>query len=160
MGYTFDFIEGEMWEKSPFSILDFTKQRKRWYQGVLLVVHSKELPWSKRIFLACQVYNYIFLPLLTSNILFSSVYPVPYPAFIDYVSSFITAVSVYMFIFGVIKSVDVKRVGLVRFAACLCSIVFVIPINVLLENIASVWSIIGKKHQFDIVDKKIKLMIN
>ncbi len=31
-GRTFDFIEGEMQEKSPFSFRDFLKQRKRWMQ--------------------------------------------------------------------------------------------------------------------------------
>ena len=32
-GHTFDFIEGEMLEKSPFTFKDFFKQRKRWMQG-------------------------------------------------------------------------------------------------------------------------------
>lgn len=43
-GYSFDFIEGEMWEKSPFTIYDFLQQRKRWLQGILLVVHSSHIP--------------------------------------------------------------------------------------------------------------------
>ncbi len=41
-GYSFDWIEGEMWEKSPFSVKDFLQQRKRWIQGIFLVVHDKE----------------------------------------------------------------------------------------------------------------------
>lgn len=43
-GFTFGFIEGEMWEKSPFTILDFLRQRKRWIQGLLLVTHSANIP--------------------------------------------------------------------------------------------------------------------
>lgn len=43
-GFSFDFIEGEMWEKSPFTISDFLQQRKRWLQGILLVVHSPYIP--------------------------------------------------------------------------------------------------------------------
>jgi len=35
-GYSFNFIEGEMWEKSPFTIWDFLQQRKRWMQVKLL----------------------------------------------------------------------------------------------------------------------------
>ncbi|KAK2706994.1 hypothetical protein QYM36_014874 [Artemia franciscana] len=31
-GYSFDFIEGEMWEQSPFTVKDFLEQRKRWLQ--------------------------------------------------------------------------------------------------------------------------------
>lgn len=30
LGFTFDWIEGEMYEKSPFTFMDFLRQRKRW----------------------------------------------------------------------------------------------------------------------------------
>jgi len=40
---------GEMWEKSPFTLSDFIKQRKRWLQGILLVVHDRRLPIRVRI---------------------------------------------------------------------------------------------------------------
>jgi cellulose synthase/poly-beta-1,6-N-acetylglucosamine synthase-like glycosyltransferase len=40
---------GEMWEKSPFTLADFVKQRKRWLQGILLVVHDSRLPLRSRI---------------------------------------------------------------------------------------------------------------
>ena len=43
-GYSFSFIHGEMWEKSPFNLLDFLQQRKRWLQGLLLVAHSSKIP--------------------------------------------------------------------------------------------------------------------
>nr|CAG4643243.1 EOG090X07AI [Ilyocryptus agilis] len=43
-GHSFDFVNGEMWEKSPFNIPDFIKQRKRWLQGLLLVAHSSKIP--------------------------------------------------------------------------------------------------------------------
>ena len=43
-GFTFGFIEGDMWEKSPFTILDFLHQRKRWLQGLLRVTHSANIP--------------------------------------------------------------------------------------------------------------------
>lgn len=42
-GYSFDFIEGEMHEKSPFTMWDFLQQRKRWLQGILLTVHSSKI---------------------------------------------------------------------------------------------------------------------
>ena len=44
LGYSFSFIEGDMWEKSPFTIKDFLHQRKRWLQGILLVAHSSKIP--------------------------------------------------------------------------------------------------------------------
>ena len=38
-----------MWEKSPFTLADFIKQRKRWIQGIFLVVHDSRLPIRVRI---------------------------------------------------------------------------------------------------------------
>jgi len=43
-GFSFNFIQGEMWEKSPFTLIDFLQQRKRWLQGLLLVTHSSKIP--------------------------------------------------------------------------------------------------------------------
>jgi len=45
-GYSFNFIQVEMWEKSPFIIMDFLQQRKRWLQGLLLVANSSEIPFK------------------------------------------------------------------------------------------------------------------
>ena len=45
-GYSFNFIQGEMWEKSPLIIMDFLQQRKRWLQGLLLVANSSEIPFK------------------------------------------------------------------------------------------------------------------
>lgn len=42
-GFTFDWIEGEMEEKSPFSFMDFLRQRRRWQQGAYFVAVSKNL---------------------------------------------------------------------------------------------------------------------
>ena len=44
-GYTFDFIEGEMHEKSPFTFSDFFKQRKRWMQVLFSIF--KNIFWEK-----------------------------------------------------------------------------------------------------------------
>ena len=55
-GYTFDWIEGEMQEKSPFSIADFFRQRKRWHQGFYFIATSKNLKWD----FTCFMFKYEF----------------------------------------------------------------------------------------------------
>ncbi len=42
-GFRFDWIEGEMQEKSPFTFIDFVSQRRRWQQGAYFVALSKNL---------------------------------------------------------------------------------------------------------------------
>ena len=58
-GYTFDFIEGEMWEKSPFTFDDFIKQRKRWMQGIFLVATDPKLSFKSRFFIGLSILAWI-----------------------------------------------------------------------------------------------------
>ncbi|KAK3577875.1 hypothetical protein CHS0354_021845 [Potamilus streckersoni] len=39
-GYKFNFVEGEMWEKSPFTVADYIRQRKRWFVGRMFTLLS------------------------------------------------------------------------------------------------------------------------
>ncbi|XP_054163777.1 beta-1,4-mannosyltransferase egh-like [Oppia nitens] len=52
IGYTFDWIEGQMWEQSPFTIKDFIRQRKRWMQGIYLVLLSPDIHFKYKIWVA------------------------------------------------------------------------------------------------------------
>jgi egghead protein (zeste-white 4 protein) len=39
------FIHAFMYEQSPFCVMDFVKQRARWFHGIWLIVWSPEIPW-------------------------------------------------------------------------------------------------------------------
>ena len=54
-GYTFDFIEGEMHEKSPFTFKDFIQQRKRWIQGFYLVCAAPVIPIRSKFLLTMSL---------------------------------------------------------------------------------------------------------
>ncbi|XP_018326378.1 beta-1,4-mannosyltransferase egh [Agrilus planipennis] len=155
-GYTFNFIEGEMWEKSPFTLWDFMQQRKRWVQGILLVVHSKAIPWKKKILLAISCYSWVTLPLSTSNIILAAVCPVPCPPLMDFIVAFIGAVNIYMYVFGVVKSLSIHRVGPCKLFLCILGALLTMPFNVVIENVAVIWGVIAKKHKFYVVNKNIK----
>ncbi|CAH4033346.1 unnamed protein product [Pieris brassicae] len=98
-GYSFNFVEGEMWEKSPFTLWDFMQQRKRWIQG---------------------------------------------------------AVNIYMYIFGVMKSFPMYRFGPLKFVMCIAGALATIPFNIVIENLAVIWGVLGKKHKFYVVNKEVK----
>ncbi|KAH7954056.1 hypothetical protein HPB49_015257 [Dermacentor silvarum] len=110
-GYTFDFIPGEMWEKSPFSFWDFLQQRKRWLQGIFLVVHSSTIPLRHKLFLALALYSWATIPLSTSNLILAAFCPIPCPALLNFLCAFVGAMNLYMYIFGVIKSFSLYRMG-------------------------------------------------
>ena len=155
-GYTFDFIDGEMWEKSPFTLWDFVQQRKRWLQGILLVVHSKIIPVKKKLFLALSCYSWVTLPLSTSNIILAGLCPITCPPIVDFLCAFIGAVSIYMYIFGVVKSFSLYRFGFGRYIMCICGALATIPFNLIIENVAVIWGLFGKKHKFYVVSKEYK----
>ncbi|GAB0094502.1 Beta-1,4-mannosyltransferase egh [Sergentomyia squamirostris] len=159
MGYTFNFIDGEMCEKSPFTLMDFIQQRKRWLQGILLVVHSKGVPLKYKSLLLLSIYSWVTMPLAASNIIFAALYPIPCPQFFDFLCAFIAAVNIYMYIFGVIKSFSLYRFGLTKFLLCAAGAICTIPINVMIENIAVIWGLLGKKHKFYVVQKDIRPLV-
>lgn len=155
-GYKFSFIHGEMWEKSPFSVWDFLLQRKRWIQGIFLVVHSGEIPWRKKAWLALSLYVWITLPVSTTTVVLAYVFPIPCPQIFDILVAFIAASSSYMYIFGVLKSFSLHRAGVVKFLALFVGALCTIPFNITMENAAAVWGLLGNKYNFYVVSKEIK----
>lgn len=157
-GYTFDFVEGEMHEKSPFTLMDFIQQRKRWLQGLLLVVHSKEIPWRTKIFLACSVYATATLPLSLSNVFLAGLFPIPCPLIMDLMLAFCGGITLYMYLFGVIKtfSLSTRSGGWIKTPLCLVAVVVLIPVFVTLEVCAIIWGLVGKKHKFHVVQKNVQ----
>uniref|UniRef100_A0A182MRW6 Glycosyltransferase 2-like domain-containing protein n=1 Tax=Anopheles culicifacies TaxID=139723 RepID=A0A182MRW6_9DIPT len=158
-GYTFNFIEGEMYEKSPFTLTDFLQQRKRWLQGILLVVRSASIPIRNKILLGISLCSWITMPLSTSNMIFAAIYPIPCPNLIDFVCAFIAGFNIYMYVFGVIKSFSLYRFGLIKFLACVIGALCTIPINVVIENVAVIWGLLGKKNKFYVVQKDVRALV-
>lgn len=155
-GYLFSFIEGEMWEKSPFTIHDFLQQRKRWMQGIYLVVHNGEIPFRTKFFLGMSLYAWLTLPFSTSNVYLAAYYPVNCNQLLDTVSCFIMSVTIYMYVLGVMKSFSLYRFGIVKFFLCVVGALLAVPFNALIENVAIVWALFGNKHRFYVVKKETK----
>ncbi|XP_071452455.1 beta-1,4-mannosyltransferase egh [Hetaerina americana] len=155
-GYSFGFVDGEMWEKSPFSLWDFVQQRKRWMQGILLAVHSPRIPVRHKLLLAISCYSWVTMPLSTSNVALAALCPIPCPPIMDFLCAFIAAVNLYMYVFGVLKSFSPYRLGLPRFLLCIAGALATVPFNVLIENVAVLWGLVGNKHRFYVVSKEIR----
>lgn len=152
-GYSFGWIDGEMWEKSPFSFWDFLQQRKRWMQGIFLVVHDNKLPIRSRVCLSLALYSWLTLPLTTSNVYLSAIYPIPVGQMFDFLTCFVGAVNLYLYIIGAVKSFSVTRYGYIKFTFCVIGALCTIPFVIIIENIAVIWGLFGNKHSFYIVQK-------
>lgn len=155
-GYSFQFIEGEMWEKSPHTIMDLIRQRKRWIQGIWLVVHSNKIPLSNKFFLAMSLYSWSTLPITTINFIMAHFLPpITSSMWMDIIGSFCFAVSVYMYIFGVLKTFELKQTNVAMLSVYLIGSMITLSLNIVAENIAVIWGVFSPKHQFYIVEKDI-----
>lgn len=157
-GYSFDFIHGNMCEKSPFSLMDFLQQRKRWLQGLLLVAHSSRLPFRYRFLLGTSVYAWITMPLTTANLFLKPIFPIPVPQVVDISVSFIGGIWMFLYIYGTCRSFSIARVGVFKFLLLLMTGVIVTPFKVVVENIAVVWGLFTPKHKFFVVKKDIAVV--
>lgn len=157
-GYKFDWIEGEMLERSPFTLYDFIQQRKRWMQGLLLIVHDETLPIMRRLCLGISVYSSVSVVFNILNIFIAPCYPVDLPLLIHFLISFIGGVTVYLYIIGTVRSFHSNRLNYFRFIMKILCLIVCIPIVVVCEAVAVIWGIIGKKHTFYIVQKQINTL--
>lgn len=153
-GYTFDFIPGEMFEKSPFTILDLIRQRKRWVQGFWLVAHSCRIPFTTKFFLLMSYYAWLALPLTIISSVIDITLSIPTPFWLQPVGSFSFALTLYMYIFGLVKSLDLKQKPIgPMLIVYLIGQVLTLSINTIVENIAVLLGVFSSKHSFYIVKK-------
>lgn len=160
-GYSFDWIEGEMREQSPQTFMDFVKQRRRWLQGIYLVVHDSRLPFSSRFWFGFSLYNWIALPLQITISLILLMFPIVTWLVLDLLFQLNATILLYLFIIGSIKSFRFKgRHSWLKRIVCTTAAVFCIPVVIIAEAIAVIWGLFTDKRQFYIVNKNFTPTIN
>lgn len=108
--YRFGFVEGDMWERSPFSFADFFHQRRRWLQGWISLVSSSRIYWKDKLLFAMTLGTWLFMPLTVwYGWFFSRIFPLNSHPLPDYLACCIGAVFVFHYIFGYIKQFPVSR---------------------------------------------------
>ena len=103
-----------MHEKSPFTFSDFIKQRKRWMQGIYLVCSSHHIPLKSKLLLSLSLAAWLTIPLSTSNLFLSKLFPMSLGPTLDLIVCFIGAMGLYMYIFGYIKQFNILRFSYLR----------------------------------------------
>ena len=134
-GVRFNFIEGEMFEESPFSLRDFIWQRERWARGLIFLLFCSELPLSKRLFL-----GYFILMWLTSGCTAVFSLFVTFQ-FSDGIIAFLTLLTCFFSIWPYLLGFALQYQssdGVFRYGLVAIGQVLVIPIGMLSEGIASI----------------------
>ncbi|GMR39472.1 hypothetical protein PMAYCL1PPCAC_09667, partial [Pristionchus mayeri] len=159
-GYSFDFIEGEMLEKSPFTVMDMLKQRKRWLEGLLLTVHSKKIRFLHKISLALVVYSWALAPLMIAQCFIAPFFPLPRNVFLDSLFAAMLALNLYMSAFGVIRSFTEKNRNSIQLRLIYCiGACFMILFTVVIQAASVLLFVFGPKKDFYIVKKETDWLI-
>ncbi|GMT22721.1 hypothetical protein PFISCL1PPCAC_14018, partial [Pristionchus fissidentatus] len=160
-GYSFNYVEGEMLEKSPFTIIDFLQQRKRWLEGLLLCVHAREIRLPHRIPLASAVYTFLFAPLMFLQVLLLPYLHFPRVLPLEMIIAFLAAINIYMHVFGVCVSFNKKyrKNFLLLFVYCIGSCITIL-FTVFIESAAVFLYLFGPKKTFYIVQKETTPLID
>jgi len=154
-GHKFGFVEGEMWEKSTFSVTDYVQQRKRWVQGIKNVFFSSQIPFRYKYGITLMLLSWVAMPFTVSNILLVPLCPLPMWRSATVLFAFMGAVITFMFVFGAIKSFSPRRLGWPKYII-LCLVPLLISlVSMVMETTAVVLALCTRKqNSFHIVNKQ------
>eukprot|EP00172_Hildenbrandia_rubra_P000047 Plantae.Rhodophyta-Hildenbrandia_rubra.ctg10217.p1 GENE.Plantae.Rhodophyta-Hildenbrandia_rubra.ctg10217~~Plantae.Rhodophyta-Hildenbrandia_rubra.ctg10217.p1 ORF type:complete len:210 (+),score=20.82 Plantae.Rhodophyta-Hildenbrandia_rubra.ctg10217:494-1123(+) len=111
VGYQFAFIPTNIEERSPFTFMDFVRQRERWFRGLLKVVLSDQLMLRHRAFLGLMVFfwgvSWVGWLALASSLAAR----LELPAEVEHLLAFLLGVFVFAYCFGFYAQFRVKPIG-------------------------------------------------
>ncbi len=153
-GVKFGFINAFMYEKSPFTILDFIKQRHRWFGGLWLCALSPDIPLRHRYilitFMSMWSMSWMCLAMVAVNLVYSTGTPA-WLAMIGGVSFFYY---VTLYLVGFFRTFDLKD-GILRFVMLMVLQVLLIPLFSVLESAGVIYGLVKPPKGFYIVQKEI-----
>ncbi|KAL4221257.1 Glycosyl transferase group 2 [Mactra antiquata] len=160
-GYKFNFVEGEMWEKSPFTLGDYIKQRKRWFVGHMYTLLSPEIPLKCKIGMIPTDLGWFLLVGNILNFPASFACPIPLPLVLNIIAGSMGGLILFLFVFGSIKSFSLRKYGLIRKIILVFATIPIIPLAACLDAAASVYGFYTRNSGgFHIVKKETSQLRN
>lgn len=162
MGFSFGYIEGEVWEKSPFTLVDFMKQRKRWVEGCHHITFMPSMPLVAR---------WTYITGRVSTVLFGTmVYPMLCRAYIPMGPDATTVFEIYMLMSGllalymhalgaVVSFMLYSKNGWKKLVLNLVAVPFLATLQGFLNVIVNVVTIFSSKTSFTIVNKNYSQLV-
>ena len=155
-GYKFDFVHGVMLEKSTFGVVDFIKQRKRWFVGHFHILWgSNSIPLYCKVFLLILNMLNLFLFVHAANRFIGMVWPLTLHIQTLFIIDILVPCITFMFLFGNFMSFYRQRCSLVK-KIFICAISqLMMPVTAVLEGTASSWGFLTRNRlSFHIVQKE------
>lgn len=154
-GVRFEFIHAFMDERSPFTVADFARQRRRWFGGLWLCVLAPELPLISRLVMGTFMLLWSLSWLCIAMVYLNFLVPTGTPVWLAVVGgvSFFYYVSLY--ILGYLRTFDPRREGWFRYIGRFVLQVVFIPVFSLMEAAGVLYGLISPPRDFFVVQKEI-----
>ncbi|XP_052780538.1 beta-1,4-mannosyltransferase egh-like [Mya arenaria] len=156
-GYTFDFITGQMRENSTFTLMDFIKQRRRWFIGQLYTVLGVDTAALNKSGLILSLTCSVLMPISLSNLIISLFLPFQRHVIFNLLTGFIGGSFWFLYAFGAFLSFSDRNWSYVRrFLVCLACCTCVMPVAATLESVAVYWGLLTiNSNEFFVVQKDL-----
>jgi hypothetical protein len=157
-GVRFSWVAGCMYEQSPFTCLDFAKQRARWFSGLWLCVFTHTLPLWQRFYMGTHLVSWTACPLLTLLTWVNLLSIFPRTSFFITLMSVVFAVPFWSYCLGYILGVRPcsLRHGWLEWTLMFCCHVSLIPVYTVMETWGVLRGILDRSTytQFHVVKKE------
>eukprot|EP01064_Diplonema_japonicum_P031251 TRINITY_DN5525_c0_g1_i1.p1 TRINITY_DN5525_c0_g1~~TRINITY_DN5525_c0_g1_i1.p1 ORF type:complete len:2108 (+),score=512.64 TRINITY_DN5525_c0_g1_i1:80-6403(+) len=137
LGVTFSYIDAFMYEQSPFSILDFAKQRKRWFAGLWLVAKAPLIPLKYRVGLFLLEIQWGWAPLMLPAALLVLMVKTDTSMGFRVVLALVSAYWCWAYVVGFLFTFSVRKLGAMKYLVLLWLQLVMQPFFALME----VWGV-------------------
>ncbi len=153
LGIGFEFINAVMYEKSPFSVRDFVKQRQRWFGGMWLVALSRDLPVKERLLLLFFMLMWTLSWLCPVMLVVNIIFPTGTPVWLAIPSGISAIYTMWLYVVGFLYTFSRQQLGR-RYIPLLIAQIVLVPLFGFLESAAVVTGVLRPARGFYIVQKE------
>ncbi|GAB4342214.1 MAG: hypothetical protein Kow00117_21650 [Phototrophicales bacterium] len=152
-GVEFQFLNTFMYEQSPFNIMDYIRQRRRWFGGLWLVAMAREIAWKERAilwtFMVMWSVSWLCLLMVYLNVIF----PTQTPVWLAIMGGVSFLYYVTLYVIGFLRTFDYKSLGW-RFFPLLLLQIILIPLFSAMESGGVVYGLLAPPRDFYVVQKE------
>lgn len=148
----FGFIHATVKERSPFTIADFIRQRRRWFGGLWLLVRDSTIPLKQKFPLTVMMITWGLSPFSLIPIFTSIFEPTVSPLVLSIIFGIFFGTYVWTYFFGFFHNF---KLTLFNITILLPLQICLIPVFSLLEIAGVLYAIVSPPRDFHIVKKKV-----
>lgn len=153
-GVEFKFIHAFMYERSPFSVRDFVRQRRRWFGGLWLCALSPAIPLKDRLVLGTFMLLWSVSWLCNVMVYVNLIYPTGTPLWLAMSGGLSFTYYVSLYLIGYLHTFD-WRVAPGQFLARLLAQTALVPVFTVMEAAGVIYGLLRPPREFYIVQKEV-----